>query len=543
MRIKQCLFLIVGVAIHSIVSGQDVYEKKRESWLNKAEILKPVLTEMLRMPQRTVLLFADSTAHQGWKAIPDTLAIEDLYSVSFRKQKEVIVDFGEHITGYFTCDFKLLERVADAPLKLKFIFGETPSELATPFDPYSGTLSRGWLQDEYITVQYVPSAIRIDRRLSFRYVKIELLGSSPYYDFCISGMNCTTTTSAVNQPEVLSDSVPEIIAAIDRIALSTLKECMQTVYEDGPKRDQRLWIGDLYLEALANNYSYRNHDLTKRCLYLLAALSAPDGFLHATVFEKPFPHPQKNSHCLDYSLLWNTTLLNYLEATNDKETAIDLWEVAKKQIEHASSYINKDFLFDTSKPIWLFFDWKDKLDKQTSIQGLIIKTLKDTYLLAKMIGREKEISHYLKLAEKLTASAQQHFYHKEKGVFICGENEQISYSSQIWMILSGVVNQKRGKQIMNSVMQMEEAYYPGSPYSTHYLIEALLQCDMKKEARDCLINYWGAMVMKGADTFWEVFDPKNEYASPYKFYPMNSYCHAWSCTPVYFIRKYPDVFQ
>lgn len=51
------------------------------------------------------------------------------------------------------------------------------------------------------------------------------------------------------------------------------------------------------------------------------------------------------------------------------------------------------------------------------------------------------------------------------------------------------------------------------------------------------------MIHKGADTFWEVYDPQNEYLSPYNFFPINSYCHAWSCTPTYFIRKYPEIFQ
>ena len=64
---------------------------------------------------------------------------------------------------------------------------------------------------------------------------------------------------------------------------------MQTVYEDGPKRDRRLWIGDLYLEALANAYTFKNHELTKYCLYLLAAFANDEGLLHATLLEKPQP--------------------------------------------------------------------------------------------------------------------------------------------------------------------------------------------------------------------------------------------------------------
>ena len=45
------------------------------------------------------------------------------------------------------------------------------------------------------------------------------------------------------------------------------------------------------------------------------------------------------------------------------------------------------------------------------------------------------------------------------------------------------------------------------------------------------------MVELGADTFWEVFVPEDERASPYRTPLLNSYCHAWSCAPAYFLRS------
>lgn len=132
-----------------------------------------------------------------------------------------------------------------------------------------------------------------------------------------------------NIPEELPQAVDPMIRKIDRVGLNTLKECMQTVYEDGPKRDQRLWIGDLYLEALGNNYSYKQHDLTKRCLYLLAGLSDLNGYLLATVIENPVPRAQDKQFLYEYALLYNVTLKDYLEATGDMETVKDLWPVAK----------------------------------------------------------------------------------------------------------------------------------------------------------------------------------------------------------------------
>ena len=51
-------------------------------------------------------------------------------------------------------------------------------------------------------------------------------------------------------------------------------------------------------------------------------------------------------------------------------------------------------------------------------------------------------------------------------------------------------------------------------------------------------GYWGEMVRDGADTFYELYDPEDRYASPYGSRIVNSFCHAWSSTPSYFIRKY-----
>ena len=50
----------------------------------------------------------------------------------------------------------------------------------------------------------------------------------------------------------------------------TLKGCKQDVFEDGPKRDCRIWLGDLRLQARANYYTFKNYDLTKCCMYIFA---------------------------------------------------------------------------------------------------------------------------------------------------------------------------------------------------------------------------------------------------------------------------------
>ena len=132
-------------------------------------------------------------------------------------------------------------------------------------------------------------------------------------------------------------------------------------------------------------------------------------------------------------------------------------------------------------------------------------------------------------------------FDKGQGLFISGSEKQISVASQVWMILSDVVNEKEGKQILTALSKNIDAVKPVSPYMYHYYIEALIKCGMHSEAKNLIASYWGGMVSNGADTFWEVYDPENDFLSPYNSFLVNSACHAWSCTPVYFFRKYYDL--
>lgn len=541
---KKYSFIFFVLCFVTVVQAQDFYQDQRSGWLQKAAQSQPKLIETIKQPVSLVALVKDETVFQQWKVV-SSKPVDSLCNNSFKKQSGVVVDFGEHLTGYFTFSIEELNSPADAPVRIKFTFGEVPSELATPFDPYPGGLSRAWLQDEIITISEVPSVITIPRRFAFRYVKMELLGSSRYSDFRISNVSFKATTSVTAMPEAIAPSTNKMIADIDRIGLATLKECMQTVYEDGPKRDRRLWIGDLYLESLANMYSFKNYELTKHCLYLLAGLSYTDGVAPSNVFERPKPHPQINP-LFDYALIYNVAVKEYVQATGDKQTALDLWPLVKRQLEIPKKYLGENGMLDyekANKEWWLFFDWRNGLDKQAALQGVVIWAYKNTYELAKMIGKENEVAELPAIIKKMTDATHKNLYDKTAGIFVSGKDKQVSYASQAWMVLSGVASKAEGATALGKLPTMQNVVYPGTPYLYHYVIEAMIRCDMKQEAKDLLTNYWGGMVQKGADTFWEVYDPKDDFLSPYNFFPVNSYCHAWSCTPVYFIRKYPEIFQ
>ena len=230
--------------------------------------------------------------------------------------------------------------------------------------------------------------------------------------------------------------------------------------------------------------------------------------------------------------------------TDDRETANDLWPVALRQVEAALQYVNDEGLFERDRcPLWLFFDWRDGLDVATPMQGATIFALQQTLELARMLGREKEVADYPRLIKRMTAAARKYCYDAKRGVALSGPDRQLSILGQTWLIKAGVLSKKEGARALRTALSTEGCVMPGTPYGTHYLIDAMLLCDMQQEARDYLIEYWGGMVRKGADTYWEAYDPKDDFICPYGYHPVNSSCHAWGCTPVYFIHKYPEVFQ
>lgn len=544
--------MALSLALFSLnVSAQCYTESQQQAWLQKAEASKPVLNKTTHHPVREVKIVADANAFQGFKAVEDG-DINDLYSKSFKKKKEVIVDFGKHLVGNVSFKIKDIGPMQDAVLRFKVTFGEIPSDLGLPVEPYTGSLSRGWMQDFQCDVSY-DGCYTFNRRITARYMKIEAVGTSIYSDFCFDNITFEATTSAGKSKAQLASTTPQIFKDIARVSENTLKDCMQGVFEDGPKRDQRLWMGDLYLEAHANTASFKEYNVTKRCLYLLAGLANPDnGLLYSNMVEYPKPHAQQ-TFFVDYALSYILTLNDYLKATGDTETARDLWPVVKNQIntilakaiDNNHLYANTGYQYKGMMVSIVFFDWAPvTLDNHAAIQGLLAHSIDCAYNIAKVIGKTDDVKAYPATAKQLRKAGYKAYWDAKKQIVVSGKERQESYTATSWAVLGDLIKGNEAQKAIRNVMQSNTAIKPGTPYANHFLVAAMLHCGMNSEAKKYVEDYWGGMVRLGADTFWEYYVPDNHLFSSYNGYTLlNSYCHAWSCTPIYFIVNYPEIFQ
>jgi alpha-L-rhamnosidase len=509
----------------------------RTNLVEKAEALIPQLNESIARPKGVVDVVKDEQAFQGWK-IEQVNTIDDFTTQSYGKNDSVILDFGDHQVGYVTFSVKSTGSPQDAPLRLKLIFGEMPCEIGENFDDYEGWLSRSWLQDEIINMDVLPATIKLPRRYTFRYLKILIIDTSKKYKVAFTDLYCTAVTSAaISRVSKLPDHLPDDILAMDRIAVKTLQNCMQTVFEDGPKRDRRLWIGDLRLQALANYQTFENYALVKRCLYLFAGMTLEGGEVGACIFEKPEPHVD-DTLLYDYALFFVATLHDYYEASQDVSLLQELWPVAWQQIVIALERLDDNGIVKDDPIWWCFIDWHPDLNKQAAAHAILIYCLKRGLTIANVLEKSSETHFLAEQIDRLSQTAISRLFDAEKGFFVSGEERQVSWASQVWMVLAGVLNEQKSAALLTQLFIQSPPIEPMTPYMFHHLVEALWIVGDKEKALEQMRSYWGEMVKDGADTFWELYNPKDKKLSPYGSNLINSYCHAWSCTPAYFIRKY-----
>ncbi len=510
----------------------DIQFQRNEKFLEKSRALIPPLKRENYAGAGLVRLVEDSVKLEGI-GVEETG--ENLSSLLLGKDDTIILDFHDHRVGSFFIQGEAIGSPMDAPLHIRLRFAEVAAELAHTTEEYDGWLSSSWIQEEFLHLDELPALISLPRRYSFRFVEIKVLDTSPKWKVRFSNPVVITENCAdANEiaPLMLGDPVLE---AIWKISVKTLAECMTDVFEDGPKRDRRLWIGDLRLQALANYATFHHEDLVLRCLYLFGAMPTSDGRISANVFVKP-SEVADDTFLFDYSLFFISILSDYMKEFGRKEVLEDLYPVAKKQMDLALEYVNSEGFVQLDEDFPVFIDWSNEFNKEACGQAVVVFALRQFIDLTKLMGLDA--IYYEQMLIQLVEYARSELFDMQAGLFQTHDGEK-NIATQVWMILADILDEKEARQVMqNTVRDLFPIKDIATPYMYSHITEALFKVGLMDEAIALLKSYWGKMIELGADTFWEAFDPNRPDYSPYGSPIISSYCHAWSCTPAYLIQKY-----
>lgn len=508
-----------------------MYYQQEVQWAAAAEALKPQLIHRIVQPVAMVKAVEDPAVWQGWRC-ERIASPQEVLGQAQPTCWEHTFDFGTLCVGYVTLKLQI-QGIVDAPLRIEVKFAETPCELGREFHTYQGDLSRSWLQEALIVEDNPPEEIALPRRYTFRYLRLRVVVNSSAYQVTLKQVLCDTVSSAdcTKLPTLDDSHYDQLDCRIYNTGMRTLAACMQEFFEDGPKRDRRLWLGDLRLQAIANYHSFKNFALVKRCLLMFAAAADDNGEVPGSLYPGQ-PRPKAGNFLFDYAVLFGDSLLDYVNASGDEETGKWLFPVAKRQSQLALAKIAEDGCYHYDGSYWLFIDWKEELQRQCAAHCIITYSLMRTLELARRLGLESEVAEYPAIIEKLRQNGRQRWYNPKLQYFTCGEDEQISWASQIWAAFAEMLPAEQMRDILQRVVNQEEAVRPGGPFLHNQMVLAMEKYAMTQEAYHLTRQYWGKMVELNADTFWEIFDPNDPMRSPYGDPIINSHCHAWS-TPVF----------
>ncbi|KAF6832668.1 alpha-l-rhamnosidase [Colletotrichum plurivorum] len=499
-----------------------------------ADALCPQLHRWTRTPQRVIKFDKDDSQYFGLRAVPADFPIDQLASKTWGRGDDIILDFGVHMVGFLSLRLESRGAHMDAPCRLRLTFGESPLDVTLGMDGVQTWIGTGWLPDEVVNVDMCPELVSVRRRHSFRYLRVQVVDTSPKYKVALADVRCECV-SAVGQSHALDAPRfrEDLLTAIDRISVATLRDCMQTVFEDGPRRDRRLWSGDLRLQALANYSTFKDYALVKRCIYQFAAVVREDGSLPACIFEQPRLTPSTD-YIVDYDALFAAITNDYVAASGDIAAGRELWPTVLGCVRRALGHLDPaTHAYDEKLGEgWNFLDWQPGLEHSAGEHGVLLYSLKAANALAGTVGEEPPFTD---LVARMTEAAGR--FLSAEGVFVSGPEAQVSYASAAWLVLAEAFPRETARAALLKTLARPNALRPLTPYLWHHVCDALATVGCFDECVDIVKDYWGGMVRAGADTFWECYDPKDPRASPYGDVRNNSFCHAWSCTPAYLLRR------
>ena len=309
------------------------------------------------------------------------------------------------------------------------------------------------------------------------------------------------------------------INEIYRTAAYTLELNMQHHLWDGIKRDRLVWMGDIHPE-------------TKGILCLFGADPCVPEALE--LLRKHTPLPEYMNGMPAYSLWYLIVLADEYMQNGNRESVLRQGDYIAGLIRQFVSLVDRDGKLCLSA---YFLDWPsyEKEGAEAGVTALFEIAMRKSRILLDVLGIEiPEMEDALQRLDRSGTDG--------------GMKQVIAFRS-----LAGQTDPKQAAE------RLAAGGATGfSTFMSYYIARAMFEGGKKQEALDYLKEYYGAMLDRGATTFWEDFsmdwlkgssridefpqagetDLHGDYgAYCYKGF-RHSLCHGWSCGPIAFFTEY-----
>ena len=375
------------------------------------------------------------------------------------KGSYVVLDFGKELCGGVRFITRAVEELCG---KVRITLGESLTEACSSIGEKNAT-------NHHAPRDFVADIINMSDltlgQSGFRFARIELLTETPASVRNIYGVN----TLPVFPRQGYLKTNDELLNQVIETAGYTLKLCCQNgQIWDGIKRDRLIWSGDLNPEILT-------------CLYLFGDNANIPNALRA--LRQSTPADKWMNRIPSYSAWWVLNLCDYCRFTGNESFYQENRDYAATIMKRINSFVAEDGSFDFNedpqKCMIYFLDWPThgQEDAQVGTAAMLL------YTAQKMLQME-ENEDCRQLCRKLSPWLKKDAIHKQVRAF---------------QILAGRREPGDAEFLENGGAQGM------STFMAYYILKADAIAGGTKMI-DMIKEYFGAMLSRGATTFWEDFD-------------------------------------
>ena len=427
-----------------------------------------------------------------------------------KKGAYVLLDFGKELCG----SLRIVTRIAvGRTATLRITLGESLTEACSFIGQKNATNDHSPRDFEAVISNMSDLTFGLS---GFRFARVELLSEE---SVGIKNIFAVNTLPLFEKEGYITTSDPELNKIIDTAAY-TLKLNLQNGYIwDGIKRDRLVWSGDLNQEIITSIYLFGDNKNITNSLSFLRDETPESGW---------------SSNIPAYSAWWIINLCDYCRLTGNKDYFKANKDYAEEILENLNSCIDADGNMDFKLPphyMSFYLDWPT-----FGTDDAVIGTASIITVAARSFLAMEENAACQDIIQKLRKYLDMPCEYKQTRAF---------------QILAG-----RNAEGEDKFLEKDGA----EGFST-FMAYYILTADALAEGENMLPiikEYFGAMLSRGATTFWEDFhmdwlegsgridewpkagekDIHGDYgAFCYKGF-RHSLCHGWASGVLSFIIEY-----
>ncbi len=347
---------------------------------------------------------------------------------------------------------------------------------------------------------------------AFRFVQIDIRNCPK--PIAISRIAVRETTYPVEWKGSFESS-DDLLNRIWKTAGDTARLVMQDTFIDSPWRERAQWWDNAAIAAQTAFYAFGDTQLFRQGLKHISASQDREGIVSAL-----FPSAARMNFP-DFGALWVMSVWDYYAMSEDVSLLHDLYPSVVRWLKWIARFTNSSGLLSNVAGD-VFIDWAeiDRRGEMAAMNCLYVGALRAASRMAESLKRDRDAGEWASLASSVKVAVAKYFWSPSHGLFadarVDGKLiEHYSRQTNILAALFDIADHYQKASIFRKSLDANGMEPISTPRFMSFLTEGMFKSGYAGYAVDAIRDKWGAMLEKGATTFWEHFEPTDSmcYAS------------------------------